>query len=90
MGIKRLWTVATIHAVFPAGMTGWAEGLPIGWIPEQSLIAFVGLDVVDDVGCGDLAIQVAQLAERMLTQEAQPCPLPAFREVQRPIQIRFR
>ena len=82
--------MASVHAVFPSAMTRRAEGLPIGLIPKQLCIAFVRLDVIDNIRSRDLAGLIAYRTEGMHFQEGEALPLPSFREVQRPIEFGFR
>ena len=44
----------------------FAEGLPVGLIPEQRRIPTMGSDVVNDRGCSRTAFVQAHYAKRML------------------------
>jgi hypothetical protein len=54
-----------------------AKGLPVGSIPEQRLIALVGLDVVDYRPCGYSTIPLAHHAQGVMLQVYRPSPAPA-------------
>jgi hypothetical protein len=53
-------------------MVRLAEGLEIGGVPEETLVALVRRNMVADVGGGDDAFRPAHLAERLAGQLSSP------------------
>ena len=69
------------EAVFRPGlavMAGLTESLPVGFVPEQFLVATMGDDVVDYRCRGQPSLLAAANAERVVQQEGFACRLPAF------------
>lgn len=69
------------EAVFRPGlavMAGLTESLPVGFVPEQFLVATMGNDVVDYRCRGQPSLLAAANAERVVQQEGFACRLPAF------------
>ena len=61
-----------------AVMAGLTESLPVGFVPEQFLVATMGDDVVDYRCRGQPSLLAAANAERVVQQEGFACRLPAF------------
>lgn len=59
-------------------MAGLIESLPVGFVPEQFLVATMGDDVVDYRCRGQPSLLAAANAERVVQQEGFACRLPAF------------
>lgn len=69
------------EAVFRPGLAvvaGLAKSLPVGFVPEQFLVATMGNDVVDYRCRGQPSLLAAANAERVVQQEGFACRLPAF------------
>lgn len=69
------------EAVFRPGLAVVArltESLPVGFVPEQFLVATMGDDVVDYRCRGQSSLLAAANAERGVQQEGFACRLPAF------------
>ena len=69
------------EAVFRPGlavMAGLTESLPVGFVPEQFLVATMGNDVVDYRCRGQPSLLAAANSERVVQQEGFACRLPAF------------
>ncbi len=61
-----------------AVMAGLTESLPVGFVPEQFLVATMGDDVVDYRCRGQPSLLAAANAERVVQQEGFAYRLPAF------------
>lgn len=77
VGIGAAKVTAAFLRLLDAVRIREAEALPVVLVPEQHLIAFVRLDVVNDHSRRNDAACIAHHAQRMLGKEAEASASPA-------------